>query len=265
MSKIILQDIDNVTYPFKEKHIEFLTERKLITYELADKAIKSKKPYIIDYLLWEENNGNCTKKATNTLREKYGEKAKEIKQKLKDRKASIYEQEEALETEALVFSTFDEFRESEIFLTGRVDEIADLNKKIKKEHPEIKIIGITARGTHAKKYPEELKKITDKTFEWNKNREICLDEIYFEKNKIKSYNEIITKHKEHEVLCFVEDDPKNIEPFLKRGIKCILIEFEHHEQELLVKRLKETYENLIIAKTPKDAKEEIEKIIKKSY
>ena len=255
MGKIILQDIDNVLYPFKEKHIEFLIDEKLITKDVAERALASKKPYIIDYFLFEERQGNSIKKATEILQKRYGARAKKTKKIIQERKVSIYQNENSLEIESLVFSTFEDFRESELFQTGQIQEMIKTNKLLKQKHPELKIIGITARGIHAKKEPELFEQITNRTHTWNIKNDVGLDEIFFEKNKINAYNEIINKdeYKDHEVICFIEDDPKNIEPFLKIGITCILIEFEHHEQEELVERLKDTYPNLIIAKNHEDA------------
>ncbi|MCC7574523.1 hypothetical protein KO361_02935 [Candidatus Woesearchaeota archaeon] len=264
MAKIILQDIDNVSYPFKEKHVEYLFEQGLITEELMNKFLETKMPYLIDYFLMEQKNGNCIKEHVELLNDKYKEKIEKTKKIILERNASIYEKDDFIELESLLFSTFEDFRKSTHYKTGRIQEIIDMNKELKKRHPELIIIGITARGIHAKKEPELYKEITSTTQEWNLKNEVGLKEIFFEKKKIRAYEEIINKYKNHEVICFIEDDPKNIEDFLKKGINCVLIRFEHHEQEKLVERLKKEYpEKLIIAETHKDVQKIINEILKK--
>jgi len=261
---IILQDIDNVLFPFKEKQVEYLLEQELISKELAEKIIQSKKPDIITYLLNEVKQRNCIKESTKQLQKKYGEEAKKIKETIKTKKVSLDETDESLEIEALILSTFNDFRNSTHFQTGKINEMISLNKKIKKDNPNLKIIGITARAVHKKKEPALFKEITQKTHDWNINNEVGLDEIFFEKQKINAYHEIINKeeYKNHEVVCFVEDDPRNLAEFLKKGITCVLILYEHHEQEDLIKKLKEEHkEKLRIAHNHEEASKIIQDLI----
>ncbi len=268
MRGIILQDIDNVSYPFKELHTQFLLHHKLISQRLADRFLSSKMPYLIDFLLVEELNGNCTEKDTFSLRKTYGERAKEFERSLIERKTILYENEALLKVGCLFFATFNDFRNSEFFYNGSTTSVVGLNKKIKKEYPGIKIIGITARGTHVGKDTDEFREIYDLTHRWNAQKQVGLDEIFFEKNKIRVYEEIIKspQYSGLDVLCFVEDDPKNIEPFLKRSVPCVLIEFSHYGQESLVERLKNDYSSrLFLAENHDDASRVIEALLEKSF
>lgn len=261
--KIILQDIDNVSYPFKEKHTEYLLEQDLIRVEDAQKFLESKKPYLLDYILSEKKIGNCPYKITEKMKNKYEHKAKEIK-KMLELKELNQASAKNIELESYFFATFDDFFMTNHYLTGTVKEIQELNKTIKKTDPEIQIIGITARAIHVKDNPEEYEILTKQTVQWNIQNNVGLDEIFFENKKIKTYHEIknMIKYKDKEILCFLEDDPRNIEEFLKEGITCVLIRFDYHEMEDFVKQLKEKYKNkLKLADTPQHANEIIQEII----
>jgi len=265
MIKIILQDIDNVSYPFKEKHTNFLIEEKLISKEFAEKFLASKKPYLIDYLLDEMKKGNCINTIIAQIYKKYSEKTKEIKQKLKEKKLNregMNEQE--LELESMFFATFQDFFESHHYANGTIKEISELNNKLKQKNSKIKIIGITARATHVKKEPEIFKYLSNKTHEWNKTNEAGLDEIYFEHKKINAYYEIINKeeNKNKDIVCFLEDDPNNLEEFLKKGITCVLIQFDYYDKEELVIKLKKEYkEKLKIVQTHEEASRIIQELV----
>ncbi|MFP4567533.1 MAG: hypothetical protein ACLFN8_01175 [Candidatus Woesearchaeota archaeon] len=267
IKKIILQDIDNVSYPFKEQHTKFLVEEKLIEEELAQKYLESDKAYLIDYLMDAAKKGECTKTTTKNLREKYEEHAKKIKEMLKIKKLyREHETEEDLEIEAYFFATFEDFFSSKHYQEGIVKEIHELNKDIKNENPEIHIIGITARAAHIKTQPEKYQYLTQLTHNWNIKNEAGLKKIFFENKKINAYNEIknMQEYKNKEIICFLEDDPRNVEDFLKEKIPCVLIHFSYHNHELLVERLKKEYTNYLhIAKTPNDAKLIIKKLIQK--
>ena len=132
MKGLILQDIDNVSYPFRELHTDFLLHHGLISKELADRFLSSRMPYLIDFLFDEEMNGNCTERDMLSLREKYGEQAKKMEIFISQRRASIYETDALLKVEALFFSTFNDFRNSEFFYNVYTTSVADLNNKIKK-------------------------------------------------------------------------------------------------------------------------------------
>lgn len=258
MVKVLLQDIDNVLFPFKEKHAEFLLNNNLISKDLFSDFLNSNKPYLIDFLLEKFKQGNLREDYLIHLAKKYDLKAKIIFESFKEKKPRKFSDlsVDELNLIALFFATFDDFRESIEYQEGLIKETTSLNREIKKRFPEIKIVGITARENHIKRDSEEFLKNTKFTYSWNKNNNVGLDKIYFEGNKINAYNDLLKDEnfKDAEVLCLIEDDPRHLEDFLKEGITCILISFDFFYNKDLVKDLKQKFgDKLKVAKNHLDA------------
>lgn len=259
--KILLQDIDNVSYPFKEKHTEYLVNQGLLSEGVADAFLNSNKPYLIDFLLSELKNGGCVADVVERIRSKNGSKVQLVKSMLVEKNLSQLG-EEYLDLEAVFFSTFQDFFESDYYTKGVIEEITTLNKSLKSDYPDLKIFGITARAVHAKKEPDLFNYLTSLTHDWNVKNNAYLDGIFFENKKIRAYKEILDNHPFHDVVCFVEDDPRNIEDFLKEGVNCVLIDYEFHGNEDLANKLSKKYPGkLDVVSSHADASDVIKKLI----
>lgn len=228
--KVVLEDIDGVSFPFKEQYLKFIREKYSLSNELLESFESSDYTFLHEYLL-------------NGAEKRY---LKEI-DKLEGEDNSIIN---------FTKRTISEFGESPYFLRGIDGNVKELNKGLKDR--DVKVIGLTARCCDLREL-NIYRNPREKTWEWNEAEKAGLDEIYYinteDKHRIMDYLD-------NEVVCMVEDHPKSVEGFLERGIKCVLInKGQDHLKEHMYK-LKEKYEDLLlIAEDSLEAKNIVKELV----
>ena len=236
---IVLQDVDGVSYPFKEQYIKWMREHygNELTEEFYKDYEHSNYTYLASYLLYK-NNG-ISKEGLSVLKKKYPEYEKDT-------------------VRAIVRHTMRIFGDSHHFQEGVYREILELNSDLKKEG--YKIIGVTARCCDKDKdflYNDTRKK----TAFWNENEKVNLDEIRYIKTEEKSN---VLKNINEEILCFIEDDPNSLKGFLEKGVKCVLINKQNNQHDNLIKELKKEYPELLsVFKTHEEAVDYVKVVLMK--
>lgn len=231
MDKIILQDIDMVSYPFKTQYTKFL-ESYFQRNDLATEFSKSQEPYLDWHIKANKEN---TLFEDLVIKREGGFSAKNI-------------------TDFHGF-LIREFGNSSHFLEGVIQPVQLLNKKLKNKGFIVE--GVTARACDVKKF-SIYENVKEKTWTWNVNVQASLNEIHYFSSEHK-----IRAVKNRKVNCMVEDDPYGLVDFLERGVPCVLINTMHGNKHEVLK-------NELIKKYPKlldviDTHDDIHKAIEAQY
>lgn len=255
-NKIFLFDIDMVLFPYTPQHIKFLQKRTPKTFDerMAEDLKKGRYPYLMDLFLQDKHIR--TYEYINNLIEEFKETINLIQKD--DRYKNAFPENELSEARAAFTASLIEFTQSEEFKKGYIQETKDLVYAIKQKN--ISPVGLTARGHKLK--GKEREKIHKTTLEWNNNEKIGLDNILFATPGKKLEALKANYNGNTEILGFLEDDPREIEAFLKQGIPTWLINYKVFGTDALKENLKSEHpETLTIVKNHKDAKNSILKNI----
>lgn len=215
MDKIVLQDIDMVSYPFKKQFAKFLQAH----FERED-LTKEYKRGQQTYLAWHiESNKNSTLFKDLVVEREGGFRFEHI---------SRYH-------EFLIR----EFGNSPYFVRGVIKPVQKLNKKLVQKG--FRIEGVTARACDVKKFSVYDDVVKEKTKEWNEKVQTRLSHIHYYGSEYKVH--AINGRK---IFCMVEDEPMGLKGFLERGIPGVLINtLPSSSHEALKKDLIRKYPKLL--------------------
>ncbi len=224
---LILQDIDGVSYPFKQQVIKYLRDKELLPESVIKEFESSDYIYFHDYFL---NTGL-------DLSELGFQEASELNNWFRQ--------------------IIREFGDTEYFLEGYNKELKDLNHELKKEGYEIH--GLTARCCD--KYPNKTyNNARHATRLWSEKHDIGFEEIHFKSARFK--HEILDYV--GDVVCMIDDTPTALEGFLDKGVNCILLNNGHPHKTSYVEKLKGKYgDKLVIVHSLEDIKPALKKFRKK--
>lgn len=208
MRKLILQDIDGISFPFKKQFCAYLRGEGLLPEGVIKNYEDSDYIYFHDYFL---NNGFDISELGF---QEDSELIKWFRKIVKD------------------------FGDSSYFVEGYNEELRELNKELKKDGFEIH--GLTARCCD--KNPDITYNNARKSTElWSERYDIGFETIHYRGTKIK--HEILDNV--GDVVCMIDDTPSALEGFLKRGVPCVLLRDGHPHKEDYIEFLKEEYGDLL--------------------
>ncbi len=237
MKKVIIQDLDGVSYPVKQQLLKFINNSKykeLLGTEFVNKFEESSATYPSHYLTHLKNIDNEKYLSYISKITKNVNLDKEIKKIPKKFSGNVEEK--------ITLHLLNKFGDTNYFIEGYNVMMYALNKVLKSEN--MIIIGATSRG-----YQDNPNWIYNNCFErtneWNKNNYDLFDKIYFKEHgkKITVLDDIKRDFgiEQNEVLCMVEDSAYELTDFLKRNIPGFLINEDKHYNDTIKQQLQKKY------------------------
>ena len=244
----VFQDIDMISFPIKKQFIKFLRAYHPEINNLTKKYEKSN----ITYLEWFMKNEliNNKEKPWNSL-EKYSGNLQKI-QKIANEDINTYIND-------LHKNLLRQFGDTNHFISGRVEEIYELNKKLKEKG--IIIIGITSRGTI---YDEDFiyTNCREKTENWNLLQDMKYDKIFLQdfsdKHRVIHELQKDPEFSVDRVICMMEDNTKGLINMVSSGIQGVLYDIDNWRNQPHIDLMNEKYpEKIQIVHSYADMKDKV--------